>query len=701
MGLKDFSFKISYNKVEHDIAKEFYLPCMQNSIRYDRATGYFGSSIYLLSWTSLKVFIENGGIIRLICSPYLVPKDIDAIDEGHKALNSSIQQQNLFKEFEKIFSKSTLTAPERVLACLIAKEQLCVKIAVGKYDPSRLFHDKAGIFTDSDNNSVAFRGSVNETFKGMSDDGNFEALEVFESWRDKSDKERVDNIQNHFEMIWNNKAEKIIALDLPDNIQTLIKKHAQQETNWQNAYDEIITSIDESVEWSADKRKNGKRPRKHQLDALKAWEDNGRRGIFEHATGSGKTFSAMCAIRKCMEEGSPVIVLVPSVGLLDQWHQELSEIFHDLDIQYLLCGGGNSEWKDPYTLNAFTSTSIDDYRITIAVMDTASTPEFYSQVISSNKLLIVADEAHRVGSESRRAVFKINAGYRLGLSATPIRYGDPEGTKAIFDYFGGIVGEPYTLKNAIEDNVLCHYFYFPHVVQLQEDEQKLWDEVSSEISAIVARHIGEESSVLFSNGRLKHLLIKRARIIKNARTKIQLAHDVLCSNYKNGDRWIVYCDNMEQLRLVLNDLSNSGLRAYEYHSQLTKEVKDKTLEYFSSIGGIVVSIKCLDEGIDIPNTTHALILASSQNPREFVQRRGRILRKSNNKNFAYLHDAIVIPNHFERSDRSTKIIENELVRCIQFGEWSEDSKCIVDLKLLAIQNDIDFNNISNTGLSYE
>ena len=165
MALKDHSFRTSYNKIDHDIAKEFYLPCMRNAIRYDRATGYFSSSIYILSWSYLKEFVTNGGKMRVVCSPYLAVKDQDAIEEGTISLSSEEQRDNLFKEFEKIFKKDTLSAPERVLACLIAKGIMEIKIAVGKYDPNRLFHDKVGLFYDTKGSVVAFRGSVNETFK--------------------------------------------------------------------------------------------------------------------------------------------------------------------------------------------------------------------------------------------------------------------------------------------------------------------------------------------------------------------------------------------------------------------------------------------------------------------------------------------------------------------------------------------------------
>ena len=698
MSLRDLNIRSYYNKADIDIAQEFYLPCMAASTKYDRATGYFGSTVYLLSWGCLKEFIDNGGKIRIICSPYLAKMDQDAIDEGLQARSSSEAYDNLFEEFKQIFSQEYLNAPERVLACLIAMGYVEIKVAVGKNDINRLFHDKVGVFYD-DSDAVAFRGSINETFKGISDDGNFESFDAFTSWSGGNDLERLNGIVRDFDQIWNNQNSQIRVHDLPDSIKELVKAHATKTSNWTDALEEVKVSIDKARQWSADKKRDGRRPRKHQLEALEAWENSGRRGVFEHATGSGKTFSAMCAIRKELELGHPVLILVPSVGLLTQWHEELKSTFGDLDVRYLLCGGGNTSWKEGTMLKTFTRPDLKDrLRVTIAVMGTAASDEFLLKVAASDKLMVVADEAHRMGSPYNQRFFSVESGARLALSATPRRYGDSEGTKAILSYFGDIIPPPYTLQNAIEDNVLCKYFYHPSVVRLTEEEQRMWDEISHKISVEYARtQSSETDKPSFYSERVKQLLLKRARIVKNAQNKVQLALGVVLKHYRENDRWIVYCDNKGQMNSVLDALCAAGIRAYEYHSELPDSTRKATLAYFEEIGGVVVSIKCLDEGIDIPNTTHALILASSQNPREFIQRRGRILRKSSNKRFAYLYDAIVVPNAFSEADKVDRIVETELSRAIQFGEWSQDKTCIVDLKLIAIDNDIDYKELQKYG----
>lgn len=695
--LNEIDLRLSYSKERGDnIAEDFYMPCVSSSIRYDRATGYFGSTIYIIAWNCLKQFVTNGGKMRIICSPYLATNDRKAISEGYDVG----AKDRLLKELEDLFSKPVLSAPERVLACLIAKGVIDIRIAIGNEDPNRLFHDKIGILSDG-NDMVAFRGSMNETYKGLSDDGNFESIDVFKSWGDSSEQTRCDEIQKEFNRIWNNDGSRVMSVSLPNRILDLIEHHARNVENWTQALNETLVMLDERKTWSADKRANGKRPRDHQLRALKNWEANGRRGIFEHATGSGKTFTAMCAMRKCIEEGCPILVVVPSIGLMSQWKKEISDTLSDIDISFLLCGTGHNSWKNDKTLFLYTQQNQDNATVVIAVADTAASQDFIDLICKSNKLLLIGDEVHSLGSERRRSVFSIDASYRLGLSATPKRYNDPVGTDAILNYFGTILEPKYSLKEAINDDVLCRYFYFPQVVSLTSDEQEQWTEISRDISRRIARRGGDESWSIQGDAYLQSLLINRARIVKRASGKIDLAQQILQNNYKEGQRWIIYCDDKEQMNIVRNGICRVTAKCLLYHSDMSDSEREATLKYFSEVGGVVVSIKCLDEGIDIPETSHALILASSQNPREYIQRRGRILRKSKKKRIAYLFDAIVVPDNLVETDNNTKIVETEINRAIQFGLWSEDRSCIYELQKIALDNGINYNEILNYGIEYE
>lgn len=707
MSLLDYDFKPDYNKAEDDIAQEFYLPAMKNASVYDRVSGYFGSTIYIIAWSALHDFVSNGGKMRIICSPCVSDTDKAAMSEGYSAKNDEIIRKSLMKELDDLFNQEELEKPARVLACLIALGIIDVKIAVplsgSEPDLQRLFHDKVGIFSDSDGNAVGFRGSMNETFKGLAEDGNSESIDVFPSWTDERDAVRVQNAIRYFNKLWDRKMENTVVYDFPEAVRnSLVEK--SNGYDWRQLTKEIEVSISRSKRWRADKKNVAKSPRKHQLIALENWEKNGRRGIFEHATGSGKTYTAICAIRDALDRNKTVLVLVPSKELLRQWRKEIGENIQDIEIQYLLCGDGNNAWKKDNLLRLWTSPSDSMNKITIAIMDTACSGQFLNSVLPGEHLLIVVDEVHRIGSSARRNILNIDAHERLGLSATPIRYGDVEGTNAIFDYFGGIVEPVFSLEDAIRTNVLTKYYYHPTQISLTEQEQDEWNALTKIINKIIASNGGSNrniSAIIEENSRLQMKMIERSRIIKQASGKVPLSLSVIKDNYKYGEHWIVYCDNQSQLREVLNLLLDNDYDAYEYHSDMSGD-REQTLKYFDRNGGILVSIRCLDEGVDIPATTHALILASSKNPREFIQRRGRILRKYEGKYFAHLYDAIVVPpKSYDENDKSASIIETELMRAIQFGSWAENPSCVSDLKIIAMRYGIDYESVKDGGYEYD
>lgn len=703
MRLDMYDFKTSYNKAENDVAGEFYLPCMRVASYYDRISGYFGSTIYIIAWEALKEFINKNGKMRIICSPYISDEDQTALSEGYSARNSTLLANSIKEEVEALFANPYLSAPARLLAYLVSTGIIDIKIAIVgnelNSNVKRLFHDKVGIFYDNIGNAVGFRGSMNETFKGLSSDGNIESIDVFPSWVGDRDKNRVEDAQAIFERLWANVVDDVTVYEFPTAAKEILKEKAK-DCNWEQLLDEIKVIENVSQKWMPDKRPGSKTPRPHQTQALEAWVKNGRRGIFEHATGSGKTFTAICAIRDSLDRQETVLVLVPSRDLLNQWYSEIRENIVDLNIFYLLCGDDNNEWKQDGVLKSWTSASDKQKRIILATMDTACSKAFIRNIAQGEHLFLVVDEMHRLGSPKRRQVLTINTGARLGLSATPYRYGDPTGTSALFDYFGGIIPPSFTLEDAIKSGVLTRYFYHPQKLSLTEEEQVNWNEITVEIRKLIARSSKHEGALVdtFANPMLQRLLIKRARIVKNACNKVSLAIDTLKKHFKHGQKWIIYCDNIVQLKAVLRGAITAGFDAYEYYADMRGD-RAMTLTYFEVNGGVLVSIKCLDEGVDIPSTTHALILASSQNPREFIQRRGRILRKSTNKHFAHLYDAITIPEIPDsETDKSLSIIMAELSRAIEFGKSAENPACITDLKNIAIDFQLDFNKLKDGGI---
>lgn len=695
-NLKSLKLLPSYHKGENDIAREFYLPCMEESLYYDRAVGFFSSTIYIIAWKSLKQFVNKGGKIKIICSPIINQSDLDAIEQGYSE-KERLYTDSLMVEIEELFKNPYTNKPTKVLATLVAKGIVDIKIAFlkGKLDSrhKKIFHDKVGIFTDENKDSVVFKGSMNETYSGLANDGNIESVDVFVTWEGERDSIRVENEKEYFEKLWKNEYSSADVIDFPDVVRRHLIKDAEIE-NWPELVDEINNDINIGNQLTADVKPGGKTPRPHQTKALLDWMKNDRKGIFEHATGSGKTFTALCAIRDSLNRGETPLILVPSELLLTQWNKEVNETLKDIKPQILLCGGGNNSWKTNKLLYNWTKKT-DKPRIVIAILPTASSDMFLKNLNQDDHLFIIADEVHRIGSINNRRIFNINCGPRLGLSATPRRAGDLEGTELILQYFNGIIPPPFTLKDAIESKALTRYMYFVHSVQLSTEEQESWDVLTKKIKKSYA--INSQKSNGINPEQSKHWLIERARIIKSAEKKIDKAVEILSSNYKKGQRWIVYCDSQNQLNKVLFRLREMELDVMEYHSTM-KGDKDQTLRFFEVNGGIIVSIKCLDEGVDIPSVSHALILASSKNPREFIQRRGRVLRKAEGKLLSFIYDVIVRPNVETMEDpESSVLIESEMARAIEFGEGAENPSSIYELKRILLHLGLNYKEVVEKG----
>ncbi|MCX5729631.1 MAG: DEAD/DEAH box helicase family protein [Nitrospirae bacterium] len=705
IALNELSLRPSYHKGQHDIAQDFYVPCMACASRYDRAVGFFTSTIYTIAWSALRQFVEHDGKMRIICSPILTADDIKAIGDGYSARLDAACAEQMLTEVRQLLASDDMRKPARVLASLVAIGVIEFRVAFmdtgGDLSRYRLFHDKVGIFCDTTGNNVAFKGSMNETYAGLSNDGNLESVDVFVSWEGQRELERISEEISYFDSLWGNDYQGVQVKSFPDTaLSELID--ASDTKNWPQLVDEICRDIEQAQKISADRRVGGRQPRPHQLAALQAWKEQGRRGILEHATGSGKTFTALCAIREALEAGENILIVVPSELLLTQWSKEVSETLADMDPNVLLAGGGNNEWREDKLLGPFTGKRSEGMpRLVIATMQTAASDQFRGAVRGGEHLFLVADEVHRLGSGYHQNILSIDSGPRLGLSATPVRAGDPGGTAALLSYFHGVVPPPFTLADAVKAGTLTPYFYHVHPVVLTRDEQDAWNDLSKEISQLYAQAAFAKAENPHLHDRIKNLLIRRARITKAAAGKVPLSLKVLQDFYRSSQQWIVYCDTQTQLTDVLDLLRQHDLPAGEYHSAMAGDRK-QTLGLFEANGGIIVSIRCLDEGVDIPSVSHALILASSKNPREFIQRRGRVLRRSPGKALAHIHDAIVVPL-LSATDSDgdpvpgLRILESEMARAIEFGKNARNPSSVRELEIIAMKSGLDISGIVEDG----
>lgn len=543
-----------------------------------------------------------------------------------------------------------------------------------------MFHDKVGVFRDKTGHAISFVGSANETWQAWNANGNHESFEVFESWT--AEKPRVDAHIAYFESLWEGREPSVTTIDIPDAVRHRLIEAGTKEPH----------AMLNRIAGQPDRRR--REPFPFQVEAIDCWEGRGRRGILQHATGTGKTVTALLAVRRWLNLGKPALILVPSRLLLRQWDKEIREELADLDPAVLLAGGDNQQWRQHSLLRIFTQPS-GDRRITVSTIQTACTQDFRSRVIGGDHLLVVADEVHRLGAPEVGRALEIDADARLGMSATPDRYADPGGTAQIRAFFGATLEPVIDLKEAIRLGRLCPYRYFPHLVSLDDDEIAEWKAVTTQI--VVAHAVCERRpNDREAYERYLQLLIRRSHIAKQAAEKPGITCVIVEEAFAEGQHWLVYCDDRSQRREVRDRLRQDGIPTLEYHSAMEGDA-ESTIDRFARDGGVLVAIKCLDEGVDIPSVSHAVILASSRNPREFIQRRGRVLRKSRGKRSATIHDLLVEPpgdgGHFFDS-----LTEGEIVRAVTFAKDAENRSAYTALMKLCAQWNVDIAALADLGV---
>lgn len=666
---RDIPLKTWYSSGRNDLLQDFYIPCLKAASFYDRAAGYFRSSIFVVTGLAFVDFVERGGLVRLICSPDLTDQDMDAIRQGEDT--TRVIDNKLIRELRHLAQHPDNAVGLQFLSTLLSIGTLQIKIAYRPGSPG-IFHDKIGVFRSQDSSAVAFMGSSNESQAAILSEWNHESFAAFTSWQSSADAERVTQMAEYFSELWTNGETGLTVAPLGDIPRKEIEKHRHRE-GIQAAAEELRSKLKESNPATPKNRWEPRTLMNHQSSVVRDWEEHGFAGIVKHATGAGKTLTGLEIIRRWVSTGRPALVLVPSNLLLSQWAGEIERELTDIQPNILYVGGSKASRNWSRDLPDFTRKA--NYlgpRIVLATMQTASTERFQHNVLSGSHLLLVADEVHRVGSTKHRSVLNLQSGGRLGLSATPERYGDVEGTSAIFDYFGPVLSPAFGIPDAIKCGRLVPYDYHVHLVALSLDEQRRWDQLTNRIKAYYARLSDNGVGGKRQTEEYRMLLIKRASILKRAEGKVQLAVETIRQEYKKGDRWLVYCDNSAQLSLVLAGIRSIGVDAYEYRSDMAGSRPD-TLDFFERVGGILVAIRCLDEGVDLPAVDRALILASSSNPREFIQRRGRVLRRSPGKYFAVIHDALVIPNEGDSEGVDTKpILVVEIARAAEFAAYAQN-----------------------------
>jgi superfamily II DNA or RNA helicase len=680
--LRDLTILEEYRTGEQDLVESFYKPCVREAAVYNRAVGYFRSTVFLLIGPDLIEFAKRGGKMRLICSPVLTSEDYEAISGGYQ-LRANRLSDALMTDLDILFGDKILRSNTEALATLISLGVIDIKIAF-RPEGHGIYHEKIGVFKDDSGNVVSFKGSVNESWNGWHDRGNYESFDTYCSWDGVKETLRVKNSEQYFERLWNGELKAIHVVDLPDVVKERIETVAKESID---AIDVAALYQIKDAKPASDQLSSKRKPMPHQVAAIEGWIAQGRRGVFEHATGSGKTFTALIALKEHLEPAGVALILVPDKLLHRQWAVEIKEEVPDVIL--LKAGDGNNRWKKEGRLKTFSSPSVGlGKRVILATMQTARTSAFIQGIEQGPHLMIIADEVHEIGSPENSKALVLSTGSRLGLSATPTRYGDPVGTTKILNYFGPIVQPPYTLANAIYDKRLVPYEYFPKIIHLSAEESENWAEETEKISKEYARSKKDDNGQAIMSSFLQNLIIQRSRIAKKACAKTPLAVDIIEDNFAADESWLIYCEDQFQLREVMQALKEKSYAPLEFHSNMEGD-SEASLSYFRDFGGILCSIKCLDQGVDIPKISHAIILASSQNPRQFIQRRGRVLRTCEGKYKAVIFDAIVAPIDLELEPDQVSLLKSELQRSLQFAKMAMNSSAANEIINLAIELGLD------------
>lgn len=682
-SLPGLSLKTEYSSDDVGLVDAFYTPCLSRAVLYRRAVGYFTSSGLVSAAQGVAALLNNGGKIRLVASPILNQDDIDAINKGYEDRDIVIKKNSALAlaEIEGQIAKSRFDA----LAWMISEGLMDVHLAIrvnARGEVARgQYHEKVGIITDADGNHLAFSGSPNETSGGLID--NYECIDVFWSWDDPQN--RVKTKIERFERMWENHARGLSVINFTEVSRELLEQYKQVSRPHRDPEDKTEETAPHDVLYP-------RKPslpehitlRKYQNSAINSWlsaRPNNGVGIFKMATGTGKTITALAAAVRLLDRDrlKGLIVVCPYQHLVTQWEKEC----RDFGIETVTCFQERKRWESRldnwlYNLQAGACSYVG----CIVTNTTFISPSFQQKLKSfpANTLLI-ADEVHNLGASKARTKLPDHIRLRIGLSATPERWFDESGTEAIFEYFGGVCVE-LGLKEALQIGALCQYRYYPLLVQLTVDEQERYLELSRKISSLMAY----AGSIEDEDSPLTALLIKRARLVASAENKlIELRR--LMEDKLNIAHMLVYCGDgkvespaseqeMRQVQAVTQLLGRDlGIRVASYTAETSIDERKERLEGLASgrLQGLV-AIKCLDEGVDIPSVDTAVIIASSTNPRQFIQRRGRILRNYPGKPDASIYDMIVVPPESAYTMPSERtLMEKELRRFMEFADLAKNA----------------------------
>ena len=682
LSLKSFPILPNYSSVSNDPYHEFFIPCFSNSNFYGRYGGFFTSKNLALCAEGISEFLKNEGTMQLVLSPLFTKEDVEAIKKGLINKEEKIKDDWIksYNTIEDKFEKDHV----RALSWMLSQDppRLEIKLAIYKDSQGNILDNETlknsgkadlsiGIFHDEEGNSVSFSGVIKPS---INNDDEYTDIVVHKNWIHQ---EHVDSDFTKFSNYWDTedilepKSEKEIeVIDLPNALKEKILEIKPK-------------SLDEL------ELKHVPKLRKYQKKARDSWINHGHRGIFEMATGTGKTITAIGSLKEVLKKNPEMLVVVacPTQNLVSQWDRELKK----WDFEPVTTLKGKTDWNPRLTKiindHRYGVSTKKEVTIIVTTYATFSKSEFMELVKKNTKLsMLIADEVHTAGAPTIQTAMLSEYEYRLGLSATPQRYFDDEGSEFLKNYFKPTndcnnCHEDSTIfkmdiEDAIKNKILVPYYYYPHYVDLTADELEEYNIITRKLQPELHKRPEEQNKELITI-----LLNKRANILKNAEKKIYEFESIISEN-KKLKYALIYCapsktgkqsSQINKAQQVLNKIPipnsiiKSDLTDLKEREEILEQIQSGTLN-------CALAINILDEGVDIPPLQTAIILASTGNQKQFIQRRGRILRTWNGtypngktKEHAVIHDIFVIPylNEIpdpEYAESEKNIVRKELVR---------------------------------------
>ncbi|MEG8181228.1 DEAD/DEAH box helicase family protein [Nocardia terpenica] len=696
----DPNWKRRYNSPPDDLINEFYVPSFARSCTYDRAVGFFSASLLAAIAPAIDSFVLNGGVMRLITSPaHLRDDELEAMGKGEEIKNrlKADLRQAIIQPIPNPAMKDRL----KLLTWMVAASKLDVRIALREnFRGYGLFHEKIGIFADRDGNWMTFTGSPNETLGGAR--VHSESFPLHRSWANEDQLAYAEDERDRFEQVWKQQVDGIVIWKVNEWIEEPMRSsfgiREPSVTNIRKSYFDNPhgpASLHDDASFVPSLPDN-LLLREYQKNAVNDWLLAGGHGTFAMATGTGKTVTALAAATQAAihiaqsERPLLVLVVVPSVDLVGQWRNDAERFGFRPAISH----GALNKGQEEHLKSVFSAARSRHGRRTEMVITTVdsltprigsaeSAPDHFLQrqlARHNGHLLVIGDEMHSLGTSSRLAALPKKATLTLGLSATPKRHGDEGGTEALLKYFGDPVIS-INIKQAIYDyKALVPYDYLPSPIELTDEEATRYRLISRKIAAAFAD--GNEQAA-------EAHIRARTRLTQHAVNKQGCLRELMSGGLKDQTHQIIYIAEGRDPQSDFFQLDETermlrqefGMRVERYYGETDSERRE-VLQARLASGDIqaLLAMKCLDEGVDIPSARIGIITASTQNPRQFVQRRGRLLRRDPNspKSHAMIHDFIVMPPRpdGEPLDSEQRLIGAELSRAAELAEAARNREVL-------------------------